>query len=116
MTSKFKKIVKIVAISACTIGIILYGLWQMRDLIGGIDFRIDTIRDGAIYTNPEIQIAGIAKNSKQVILNGREIYLDKNWRFNETILLLSGYNIITIEAIDKFNRVNTKIYQLILEK
>ena len=115
MTSKFKKVIKILAISIFVIGILGYGLWQMRDLLLGIDFRIDTIQDGTVYANPEIKIAGIAKNSKKVTLNGREIYLNKDWRFNETIILLVGYNIITVEATDKFNRINKKTYQLIFQ-
>ena len=60
-----------------------------------------------------VKITGNAENAKNLTLNGREISIDQAGNFNETIALLSGYTIITIEAKDKFGYKDEKNYQLI---
>ena len=62
-----------------------------------------------------INVNGNAKNAVNLILNGREISIDKNGNFNESIALFSGYNIISIEAKDKFGNSDKKDFRLIGE-
>ena len=61
------------------------------------------------------KIIGNAKNATNLTLNGREISVDQEGNFNETIALLPGYNIINITAKDKFGYVDKKNYKLIYE-
>src|SRR3989338_9603606 len=116
MTNKFKRIIKIIVIIIFAGTIIGFGLWKTKDLIGGINFTVEGIRDGTTYATDTLEIIGIAKNAKLVTLNGVKIFLDKDGNFNETITLLSGYNIITAEATDKFGIVSKKIYKVIFKK
>lgn len=111
----FKKILKIVVLSIFFISIILFAFFRSSDLIFGVkieEVNIEEINGTKVLDNI-INIKGKAKNATSLKLNGREIFIDKAGYFNETIALLSGYNIITIEAEDKFKHTDTKNYQLI---
>ncbi len=60
-----------------------------------------------------MKVTGNAKNATSLTLNGREISIDREGNFGETIALLSGYNIINIKARDKFGYIDEKNYKLI---
>lgn len=85
----------------------------MRDLWRGVVLTVYDIKNGESFTNPSITFSGMAKNSKALYLNGREIFVDKDWNFKESLILNPGYNIIEVKAFDKFDGSITKNYQLI---
>jgi len=70
------------------------------------------IVDGAYMPESVVQITGNAKNAVSLTINGREISINHAGDFNETIALLSGYNIINITGKDKFGYVDEENYQL----
>ncbi len=70
------------------------------------------IIDGAQVAEDTIHVTGNAKNAVSLTINGREISINNKGDFDETIALLSGYNIINITAKDKFGYVDEKNYQL----
>ena len=110
-----KKIIKIVGFSVFFILIILYAIFISKDLIFGIKIKDVNLSDGAVFADNIIKINGNAKNAIKLTLNGREISIDQEGNWNETIALLPGYNIVTIKAIDKFGYVGEKNYQLIFK-
>ncbi|OGI63380.1 hypothetical protein A2914_00045 [Candidatus Nomurabacteria bacterium RIFCSPLOWO2_01_FULL_41_21] len=112
-TSNTKKFLKITAFSVFFIFIIVYGFFRSRDLIFGVKIRDVNIMDGTKITESVNTITGNVKNAVNLILNGREISIDKEGNFKETIALLPGYNIVSIEAKDKFGKSDEKNYQLI---
>ena len=59
------------------------------------------------------QVKGYAKNATYLSLNGREIFIDKDGSFKETISLLPGYSVITLEAQDKFGKSAEKKFELV---
>ena len=90
-----------------------YSYYRTRDLWRGVVLTVVGIKDGESFTDPSVAIAGVAKNSKALYLNGREIYIDKDGNFKESLILNPGYNIIEIRAFDKFKGYLSKNYQLI---
>lgn len=108
-----KKILQISALSIFSLFIIVYAFWGSHNLIFGVKIKDVNIIDGAKITNSILKITGNAKNAINLVLNGREITINENGDFNETIALLSGYNIINIKAKDKFGYVDEKNYQII---
>lgn len=54
------------------------------------------------------KISGVAKHATKLVLNGREISIDKDGNFTEALALPDGYSIITIEANDAFGGNATK--------
>jgi hypothetical protein len=72
--------------------------------------------NGATVTSSIMEVTGTAKNAIFLSLDGREISIDQAGDFDETIALLPGYNIINLEARDKFGHTDEKNYQLILKQ
>jgi len=70
-------------------------------------------QSGTRMAESVMQITGNAKNTVNLTLNGREISINEAGDFNETIVLLTGYNIINITARDKFGYMDEKNYKLI---
>jgi len=93
--------------------ILVYGFFRSYDLVFGIKITEVNITDGATYENSTLPISGNAKNAVFLTINGRKVSINQEGKFEETIALLKGYNIITIRAEDKFGYVDEKDYQLI---
>ncbi len=113
MNPNIKKILQISFLSVFFLFIVVYALFRSKDLIFGVKIENVNIKGGARVENNILAVTGNAKNAKNLTLNGREISVDVKGNFNETIALLSGYNIINIKAKDKFGYVDEKNYKVI---
>lgn len=116
MRTDAKKILQIVSLSTFFVLIIAYALFGSHNLITGVKITNVNIVDGATVENSIQAITGNAQNATKLTLNGREITLDEEGNFNETIALLSGYNIINITAKDKFGYIDEKNYKLMYQQ
>ena len=108
-----KKIIQTIALCVFFILIISYAFFRSYDLIFGVKIKNVNITDGGSVTDSVIDVKGNAQNAVNLILDGREISIDQNGNFNETIALSPGYNIINIKAKDKFGYTDEKNYKLI---
>ncbi len=115
MNQDAKKAFKIIGVILLFLLIAVYAFFRSRELIFGVQIKDVNITDGATYTESIVHVTGRAKNALKLTLDGREISIDQEGNFDETIALLSGYNIIAIEALDKFGHVDIKNYQLMYE-
>jgi hypothetical protein len=116
MTQDFKKILKFSIYGIFFLFIILYGFSRSQDLIFGVKIKDVNIADGQTFKESVVNITGNAKNAINLSLNGRIISIDKDGNFNETIALLSGYNVVSLEAVDKFGNNDRKNYKLIYKE
>jgi hypothetical protein len=112
MNGNIKKIIKIVGLSIFFLLIVLYAFFNSRNLIFGVKIRNVNLVNGSTVKENVIRITGTAKNAINLTLNGREISVDQQGNFDETIALLPGYNIINLKARDKFGHIDEKNYQL----
>ncbi len=113
MNQDAKKILKISLVSLLFILIATFAFFNSRNLIFGVKIKNVNITDNMKVSDSILKITGIAKNAVKLTLNGREISIDQGGNFNETLVLLSGYNVVNIKAQDKFGHVDEKNYQLI---
>ena len=90
-----------------------YAYYRSQALVKGVILEVSGIEDGALYKTSRIDISGVAKNAKYLSINNREITIDDSSKFNDTILLAKGYNIVTVKAEDKFGNKKEKDYQLV---
>jgi hypothetical protein len=109
-------ILRISAISLLGLFIIGYSLFQAWKLISGPIIDIYTPQNGATYSQTLIEISGRARNVAYINLNGRKIFTDKNGYFKEQLLLSPGYNILKLDARDKFGTYTEKKLELILKE
>ncbi|MEK7060012.1 MAG: hypothetical protein AAB970_00110 [Patescibacteria group bacterium] len=120
MNTDAKKILKIGSLSVFLLFIIVYSFFISKDVIFGVkitDVNIATTEalpmDSIGKASGIRKITGNAKNAIYLTLNDRPISVDQKGNFDETIALLSGYNVISIKAKDKFGNSDEKNYQLI---
>ena len=116
MNSNVKKILQIASFAIFFLLIMIYAFFISKDLIFGVKIKNVNLTDGATVTDNVIKLAGNAKNAIFLSLDGREISVDQQGNFNETIALLPGYNIINIKARDKFGYTDEKNYKLMFVK
>lgn len=113
MNTDAKKILKIVSLSAFLLFIIIYAFFRTKDVVLGVKITDVNIVDGTKVTDNILKITGNARNAVNLTLNDRIISIDQKGNFDETIALLSGYNVITIKAKDEFGNSDEKNYQII---
>jgi len=117
MKTDAKKILKISSLSVLLIFIIIYAFFISKDLLFGVKIKNVNINgsgeEQTVFTESIIKITGNARNAKELSLNDRPISIDQKGNFEETLALLSGYNIVKIEAKDEFGSVDEKTYKLI---
>jgi hypothetical protein len=116
MTKDVKKIVKVSTLSFFFILMLGYAIFVSKDLLFGVKIRNVNLVDGATHVESAQKITGNAKNAVHLSLNGREISINQEGDFEETIALLSGYNVMSIRAEDKFGYVDEENYKLMLVK
>ncbi len=92
--------------------IAFYTLWETKALSKGVDLQLEGITDGAILSNDVISLKGSALHASHIAIDGREIEVDKDDKFTEELVLSPGYNIISIEAKDKFGKKTQNAYRV----
>jgi hypothetical protein len=110
---KVKRLLKIWVTLGIIAVILGYGVFQAKNLIAGPDIEIASPANGALLGESLVEIRGTAKHISFFTLNGDKIYTDETGAFKEKILLSYGYNIVTLEAKDRFGRKVTKTLELI---
>lgn len=92
--------------------IIFYGYTESRGLIDGVKIKISGLSDGASYKDNVIQISGMALRAKELLINGSPTFTEVNGNFNADLVLQNGYNVITVTAIDKFDKKSEEVYKV----
>ena len=111
----FKKILMFSSIGLLFGIIVVYSFFKMKDVIVGVELNVSGIVDGQTLDTPKIDIHGNAKNIKTVTINDRLITIAQDGSFNDTVLALPGYNIVSIKGDDKFGKHIAKNYHVFLK-
>lgn len=111
-----QKLFRNIALSVFFLFILGFAFFGSHNLVFGVKIKGVNIENGATVTESVEHISGNAKNAVMLTLNGREVSIDKEGNFNEAVALSPGYNIVSIEAKDKFGSSDHKDYQLIYKK
>ncbi len=102
--TKNKKIISLGLLAALFLTIGLYSYTKAANIINGADIQLQNISDGMTVADPLLSVAGNAKNSSSLTINDRPISVNQDYDFKESLLLLPGYNTITLSAIDRFGK------------
>jgi hypothetical protein len=116
MTRSPKKSITIASIILVVILLIGYTLFQAKNLIRGPILIIDAPLDGDTVPYEVVDISGSAENISAISLNDSPIFVDKDGKFLEKVVVAPGYSIIKISARDRFNRTVTKYLHLVLKE
>ena len=81
----------------------------------GPTLTVSSPRDGETLKKPVVLLRGTAERIAELTVNGRKIFTDEEGVFSDSLLLLPGYNIITVVAKDRFDREEKKTLHVILK-
>lgn len=81
---------------------------RFYDIGTKINIKTSSIENGQTVVTSILQITGQARKAKNLYINDKNISVTKDGQFESTISLPSGYNILTIKAVDKFGKTSTK--------
>ncbi|MFZ2621445.1 MAG: hypothetical protein WAX85_02720 [Minisyncoccia bacterium] len=109
-------ILRISLFSVLGLIIVGYSLFQAQKLIRGPVIDIYSPQNGTTFKETLLEISGRAQNISYLNLNDKPIFTDKNGYFKEKILLSPGYNVIKLDAKDKFKKYTEKRLELILKE
>ena len=81
-----------------------YVLFQARFLIAGPEIHLYPTTPNP-QENRVVTLEGTAENITHITLNGRQIYTNASGYFKEELILENGYTIATLQAEDRYGRV-----------
>lgn len=84
--------------------VLVYGLFEARQLIAGPTITIASPKDGSATSSPAIIIEGVARNISFLTINDAPAYTDEEGRFYEVLTPPPGYTMVTVAASDRFGR------------
>lgn len=116
MNVRTNKRVKYAAYAAALALLFSYAYYEVRALLEGPTITIYRPQNGAtIRGTATTTIEGATERITHISMDGRKIFVNEKGVFSESLLLLPGYNIISIEAQDFFGRTTRKSLELMHE-
>lgn len=105
-----------IGLTSCSLLFVFIGVFaymKMSFILKGvqIEAKIEKVEDSSLSI-----VSGKAPNAMHISLNGREIFIDKDGSFKESIALIPGFSVVTIDAQDKFGNSQEKKFQLVYKK
>ncbi len=92
--------------------IIIYAKSRTSFLSQGVSLSVENIENGQSFSSQVLELKGTAKRAVLLTINDREVLIDENGEFQETVILNPGLNTLTIEEKDKFDNYKYLEYQL----
>lgn len=97
-------------------GIGIYAYLQSREFLRGPQITVTSPQNGEILRNASVVIEGTAHNTTSISLNDGAIFVDSKGNFKEKLLLLPGYNILSVKAEDRFGKKTEKTLELVYKE
>ena len=116
MERNAKFILGLVIFLLAAFGIGGYTYVQSREFFRGPRITIVSPQNGATLENALVTIEGAAENIIHISLNDGAIFVDPKGHFLEKLLLLPGYNILTLKAEDRFGKRIEKTLELVYKE
>lgn len=101
----------IFALVGASVGVYAYA--QSRDFLRGPSLTITAPENGGAAAAALVTVSGVARNISYLTLNDAPIFADSAGVFSEKLLLLPGYNILTVKAEDRFGKKVGKGLELV---
>lgn len=90
--------------------------FKLYPIVHGPAISIDTLVNGGTVEEPMVRISGIASFTRELIVNGESFALSPSGGFDEKLLLNPGYNIITVQGVDRYGKANNQNYAIVLKE
>ncbi len=109
-----RTIIKWVLIGLGSVIVVGYSIFVLRGFILGPKIETIGLMSGFATTSPLVLVSGRVIRANTLTLNGATTSVDLAGNFNESLLLAEGYNIIRLEATDRYKRTVEEIIEITL--
>jgi len=116
MRDEIQKILKIVGIIIFFSLVLLYVGYRVAPLLRGPIITITYPPSGIAVDEPMLEVTGITKKTTKLTMNSREITIDDEGKFIDRLLLVPGYNILVVDATDKFGKSRQRVLEVIFTR
>ena len=95
-----------------------YGYKRAQALIKGpsIELRDPGLLEQQFLSDAKVTIAGSAKNTQEIFINGEQVFMSPEGAFSEIIIAPEGYSTAELSAHDKFGNTITQTLYFYLEQ
>ncbi|MBU6427056.1 hypothetical protein KGQ27_02340 [Patescibacteria group bacterium] len=107
------RLLKIGTIALAAILIAAYAVWRSLDYARGPEIEIISPSNGASTASSTVEITGRALRASDLSMNGAQISVDQQGKFDETVVIFPGVNFITFDSGDRFGRTAEKILEVV---
>lgn len=107
MQRSFRQTLRLGSIIVVVILAVWYIYTQFGAFLSGPSITFSEPPRSSVTTEQNIAIAGTAQNVTMLTINGNDTSIDQQGVFKRQLLLLPGYNIIEVQATDRFERSRT---------
>ena len=102
-------------ITAAVLGVFALAAYNMRDLVLGTPLEVVAAQDGATLESTFLPLSGVARQARELLINGRTVPIDRAGNFTDAIILSPGYNIVEVALKDRFGNTETRTYHWVVE-
>lgn len=99
-------------LSILFLGVVFFAFNRLSALRKGPEVTLDSLVSGASIDSLITPISGTALRTRELRINGQEIFLNRDLRFEETLVLVPGFNVIEIFAEDRFGKQKTATFEI----
>ncbi|MDB5260056.1 MAG: seg [Candidatus Nomurabacteria bacterium] len=92
---------------------VFYGIFRAYPLLSGPSITIYSPGDGDPVASTTFEVSGRVLRSREITLQGRQITIDTEGHFKETLVPYYPYTIIIISAKDQYGAEVTKTLRVI---
>lgn len=93
-----------------------YLIWQVKGVLEPPQLALYSPQEGVVYDKPQATITGSTEKETKLTVNGREIIVNEQGKFETKVDLSTGLNTITIEAIKKHGKTTTIVRHLVVKQ
>lgn len=105
--------------SGIIVGMVCLGVFmssRIVPIIRGPQINLESIPEHSEVSEPLIKLSGTITHSKKATINGTDLFMTPDGKFNESILLNTGYNAITFQVSDALGHTKEKQYAFVLKE
>lgn len=111
-----KKIINIGLLTVFFLFIIFYTHSRTAFLSQGANLSVSNLSNGQVVTESGLEILGVAQRATKLTINNRELAIDENGNFTDTLIFTPGLNNIEIVAEDKYGKGDDLKYEILYKE
>lgn len=98
------------------LAVLVFLIFRVANIFLPPNLTIASPKDNSVVTNRQIQIIGQSEPEVEVVVNNKNIYVDKTGKFQTDLDLSNGLNLIKITAKKRYSRTQEVDIRVLLKE